>query len=115
MNEKNILHKVTKHSTCLKAFATGSRVYGRPKPDSDYDIVLWVTEEEKQQLISASESDDGLTIRFGPINIIAVTNATDYYHWMDAKDCCRRNCPVTREEAIEIHKLENITDEEYPL
>jgi Nucleotidyltransferase domain len=65
-----------------KAFLTGSRVYGQPTPESDVDLVVFISEEDKETLVKLA--DTALPIRFGKLNVIALTNEDEFYAWKSA-------------------------------
>ena len=93
----------------LGAFVTGSQAYGTAKPDSDIDLVCFVSEETKQQLIDLA---GGLPIRFGKLNLILETKPGMFAAWKAAKgECVEHNkqliekglAPISRDEAVSIH------------
>lgn len=63
----------------MKAFLTGSRVYGRVEKDSDIDLVVIVDEQTYYQLKRLSDSDK--SIRFGRLNLIACTTELQLAVW----------------------------------
>lgn len=80
----------------FKAIVTGSRAYGSPKPDSDIDLVVFVTEEEFNLLDKMADSPSpedlekeqhytvwggGRSLRFGQMNLLCVTNEKHYEVW----------------------------------
>ena len=88
---------------------TGSRVYGEPREDSDYDIVLLVTHEQLFFLADAAGVDltappprveDGCTfyetgpdnaqLKFGKLNVIALTNPFEFYGWVKGTEQCKQ-------------------------
>lgn len=92
----------------MRSFLTGSRVYGTPKPDSDYDLVVDMDPETALDVRKAAGVKPGMPIRFGVLNLIPVTSEAEYDAWLDATAACvdKRNTsgPLTRDEAITIHK-----------
>lgn len=106
----------------MKAFVTGSRKYGKPRKDSDIDLVVFVesnadimlldhmkVDRKQARLVSmTADEDNGLHIyRFGDLNLMAVTNEKWYQVWKDAtEECSNREDAVTltREQAVEIFK-----------
>jgi hypothetical protein len=91
------------------AFITGSQAYGTATPESDIDLVCFVSEETKRQII---EHARGVPIRFGDLNLILETDLTLYAAWEAAKDrCVQENnnrrakglSPLSKEEVCEIH------------
>lgn len=94
----------------LGAFVTGSQAYGTAKPESDIDLVCFVSEETKQQLIDLA---GGFPVRFGKLNLILETSVGKVAAWRVAKvDCIRHNKqllekgldPISRDEAVKIHQ-----------
>lgn len=104
----------------MNAFITGSRAYGRPTRASDVDLVILCSEAtlrilkaqgdpqiERAEVTDSNPGtagrDNGLTasIRFGPLNIIATTDAIAYGVWVKGTEELRdKEQPVTREDAI---------------
>lgn len=132
--------------SCLPAgcesFMTGSRVYGTPRPDSDYDFVVLVSPATLRALHKAAttciacsgsgtnskggpctpcrgtgqldarvellreDSDGGIqngSFRFGPINLIAVTDRKAFMVWRKGTQALykkrKAHGPVSRDEA----------------
>lgn len=101
---------------------TGSQVYGRTKKSSDVDLVLRVTREEGR--ILENKADPELRemsprypdapqwvsiIRYGDLNLILCYRDLEYSQWDRSLAECkakatRLNRPLTRDEAIEIHR-----------
>lgn len=92
----------------MKSFLTGSRVYGAPKPDSDYDLVVFADADVVRQLRMAAGVKTGEPIRFGVLNLIPVSSEAEYDAWHDATAQCLVKAsvdgPLTRDEAVAIHK-----------
>jgi predicted nucleotidyltransferase len=93
----------------LEAFVTGSQAYGTATPNSDIDVVCFVSETTKQQLIEVS---GGLPVRFGKLNLILETKVGKFLAWkaalravLDANQDNKKQGlpPLTREEAVKIH------------
>lgn len=91
---------------------TGSRRYGTPKPDSDWDIVLFGYELDVEYL--ARLADDTIvpyriphsrgltaTYRFGPLNVILVLEFNQWQAWVIGTRNLVNRKPVTRVQAIE--------------
>lgn len=88
----------------MRAFLTGSRAYGKPREDSDTDIVVMVTPEVHSLLKELGKLEDG-SIRFGNLNIIAVETELEFIGWKAATEGLinrkqEKKRPVTRDEAI---------------
>ena len=102
----------------VPVFLTGSRAYGDPQPDADYDLVMKMTEEHARQLAEQFpqavqtrhlEGAESIVFRFGPLNLIVVWSDDHVKAWRKATaDCFARSLELgrglTRDEAIEIHK-----------
>jgi predicted nucleotidyltransferase len=104
-------------------FLTGSRVYGKPTKDSDYDVV-WLYEEGEDPLFDAlytglinldDPNDQKISVsrslRVGKLNIIIVNSEQEYDAWKSATEHMksRKTSKVffTKEEA------KSIIDAEY--
>lgn len=102
----------------MKAFLTGSRVYGTPRPDSDIDFVVLVGKDELLTLTALADNlaekaesegslgstrgkeDPGESLRFGKLNLICHTSQVVFEAWRDATAALKDVRPVTREAAI---------------
>ncbi len=96
------------------AFLTGSRAYGKPRTDSDYDLVVLVSQETLQCLQEVAEAappnceydpEDACCLRFGPLNLLCVCSEKHFELWQEGtEELIRRSKmigPVQREFAIE--------------
>lgn len=99
----------------MRAFITGSRCYGTPRPDSDLDLVVLVDEDTLEQLESMAEelepSVPGVeyaTLRFGLLNVIALLDEGDFNTWRDVTRQLYERRPVTREQAVAALKAAGI-------
>ena len=95
----------------MRAFLTGSRVYGSPTNSSDVDLVVCVTKAELEILRDLAHSQDGsggpdvsASLRFGRLNLITVTDTTDYETWAEGTRRLIERKPVTRDTAVETFK-----------
>jgi len=84
----------------MKAFLTGSQVYGFPTPESDIDLVVHVSAADAKFLFSNKEP--GKPLMFGDLNLVVLTDEQDWIAWRAATDECTRKKPITRDEAITI-------------
>lgn len=105
------------------SFFTGSRIYGTPKPESDLDLCLLVTDREYDLLaaladrspdhktfLAGSEAGQGKwntktrSFRFGRLNILATTDTEMYRAWKSATEGLQKAQeimgPVSREQAV---------------
>lgn len=98
----------------LTGFLTGSRVYGRPRADSDIDLVLRVTPEAGQEFRALGEplsrypAITSESVRFGNLNLILCYTDEAFASWMKAKDQCILHAPINRHRAVEIHKANGV-------
>jgi predicted nucleotidyltransferase len=105
----------------LKAFVSGSYAYGRPRPSSDIDLVVFVTEADLARIRRAAgrrrhgpskglmkprrsaadyQSLTGVPFRFGDLNLICVTDERAYKIWRTGTVRLKKRRPVTRETAV---------------
>ena len=84
----------------MKSFLTGSQVYGFPTPESDIDLVVYVSGKDAKFLFSQKEP--GKPLMFGDLNLVVLTCEQDWINWRTATDECTRKKPITRDEAIKI-------------
>jgi hypothetical protein len=63
----------------MKAFLTGSHVFGRPGPQSDIDLCILVDPGLANQLRDMSESTN--TVRFGKLNLILCESDLEFATW----------------------------------
>jgi len=75
----------------MKAFLTGSYVYGRPKAKSDIDLVVFADEHTNSLLQKFSDTER--TIRFGKLNIILCVDENEYNAWK-----------ITTERLTKVHR-----------
>ena len=105
-----------------RRLATGSRAYGTPQPDSDWDWVVKfgrhrdfadVLTPADSHTISRADTDhygdsDMLvgTARFGPLNLIAVTAESQWNIWKDGTQYLLAESglegPRTRDRAVQV-------------
>lgn len=92
------------------SFLTGSRVYGTPRPDSDIDLVVLVTEEDLARLREVGtvrpqhtgyNTFESCSLYFGNLNLIAVTKPDEYTAWLIGTNNLRDHAPVTRAQAVQ--------------
>lgn len=103
-----------------KSFITGSRAYGKPRPNSDIDLVVYLSEEDLEILLEMGGFDTpvrfldseyiasgGIPLRIGKINLICVVDDERYKVWKDGTDKLKkrkekRGKPIEREEACKL-------------
>lgn len=102
-----------------RAFLTGSHVYGRPRDDSDVDLVVLVSHADLKTLAkllggeveSTQEEDEptrypagSLSIKDGRLNLIATSDPDRYEAWREGTKQLKARAPVDRAEAVELLK-----------
>lgn len=90
----------------MNAFVTGSRVYGTPRPESDIDLCVVVSEHDLALLSERADEDPGSgghSLRFGKLNLI-VLGQRSFEAWQEATNELVAMKPVTREKAVELIK-----------
>lgn len=103
------------------AFVSGSQRYGTPTEKSDIDLIVLLDDDNEQFDLLGNEGEvDGdasdpceeghdqtegrvMSLRFGNLNLIVV-NKKLYRAWKDATDELVAQKPVTRDEAIAVHR-----------
>ena len=101
---------------------TGSRVYGFPKPDSDYDYVLYDEDgeliEDLMRMGFSAPSDDekdscgeltdfaSLKMQDGEetVNAIVCLRKSFYDEFLEAREHCIKFAPLRRDDAVEVHQ-----------
>ncbi len=105
----------------MNAFLTGSRVYGRPREDSDVDMVVRVDISTARVLYSLSDTFDAAkfadetdpdyggigVVRFGKLNLILCTDDDQYTAWrMGTRAMMKEGGKFTREMAVNVIKAQ---------
>lgn len=82
----------------IRSFVTGSHAYGQPNENSDIDIVMLLDENILHLLanqagvcIATDQYEDkpqSASLRFGKLNIIAVTRREEFDAWFDGTHDC---------------------------
>jgi hypothetical protein len=97
-----------------KSFITGSRIYGIPKPDSDIDLVVFLTHDEYWKLAklaspsspsnhpSASDEDAHPSLYFGNLNLIPAFEPEVFQAWFDGTEFLKQESPVPKQRACEV-------------
>ena len=93
----------------MTIFVTGSRAYGTPREDSDWDIVVMISAPAVKILSLASDETVGpypnsTTLRFGKLNLICCTHQAVFDAWKKGTNKCIARSPITREDAVETLK-----------
>ena len=89
------------------AFVTGSRAYGTPGPDSDFDLAVLLDHDDCGDLcdffsdsIVTGSRNGGVSIRFGKLNLLVFVVREKFDAWRAAMLDLKGRRPVTRIEAI---------------
>lgn len=88
----------------MAAFITGSRAYGLPRADSDYDIGVVMPRALIELLESISEA--GTTLRFGRLNLVPFASdepeeLVRLEAWHRVNDHLIQRKPVSKEDAVQ--------------
>lgn len=92
-----------------RSFITGSHAYGTPEHDSDVDLVIFTHEADIELLSRISDDslfrenngyDSGRSLRFGRLNIIAISDEKHFELWRWANKRLKARRPVDRDYAI---------------
>lgn len=88
------------------SFVTGSRVYGFPSPDSDYDLVVLVEDTAKLWEMAGPcvEGESEESCRFGKLNLITFSDPNRFEQWKQVTESLYIRRPVTRDEAVAAFK-----------
>ncbi len=87
----------------MDAFVTGSHAYGSPRPDSDVDLVVFVSPTDAE-VIRAESDTKAIPIRYGNLNLIITTDQQEYFAWQKFTDDMKAKrdelgIPISPEEA----------------
>ena len=106
----------------MRSFITGSRAYGQPKDgygpdDSDVDLVIHISGPNLEVLLKMADEvlecgerfDEysgpaSASLRFGKLNLIAVTDEAAYAVWAAGTSALQHKAPVTRDQAIDFFR-----------
>lgn len=105
-----------------QAVLTGSRAYGKPRADSDIDLVVLLPRADVQRLLLRADEDGGKdssslgdaardsapfsrSMRFGNLNLICCSTVESFRCWKDGTaylkaKADRTGQPVTRDDAV---------------
>lgn len=99
----------------MNAFLTGSRVYGKPREDSDIDLVVLMEDESAETLIDLENEFGNVSqygklftnsLKFGNLNLIVCSSKEEFEAWKKGTkillDECMLNGPVTKAAACVI-------------
>jgi hypothetical protein len=103
----------------MQAFLTGSQVYGTPTAKSDIDLVVLLSDEDRELLhCLVDESEEkipgrqqyggygigSLNLKFGRLNLIVAENEKEWQAWRAGTTSLLTQAPVTRDKAVETFK-----------
>lgn len=89
------------------SFPTGSRVYGTPKLDSDFDIVVLCSQEDAIKVFGYLHPDDAMYpidensihIKKGEVDYILCFNEIRFCTWKSVTETLKKIAPVDRDTA----------------
>jgi hypothetical protein len=84
----------------IDRFLTGSRAYGIPRADSDWDIVYRCSTQESAKLYAMSEHETKIV--FGDRNIITCTTDWEFVRWAYGTHLLMSIAPVSRKFAVNL-------------
>ncbi len=103
----------------MQAFLTGSQVYGTPTEMSDIDLVVLLSDEDRELLADLITEDekkrrfnkidgyygvDSLNLKFGRLNLIVAKDEKEWQAWRAGTTTLLSQAPVTRDKAVETFK-----------
>lgn len=100
----------------MTAFLTGSQVYGTPTPESDIDLVVFVSPVDLALIIQAYRQAAGepatanydgavtASLKFGKLNLLLETRADRVAIWQLGTSELKAKSPVVRDVAVETFK-----------
>lgn len=97
----------------MNAFLTGSRVYGTPRPDSDWDLCILPDQRTADMLEMLRDEETGI-IRFGVMNLIVLRDRETFDLWRQGTDELFAMRPVTRDFAIKHLQKFRLTGQSCP-
>jgi len=103
----------------VKAFLSGSQVYGEPTEESDIDLIIRMAKKEMDKLIKILSSkgqiqhidpnyDNGqVSIKIGTLNLLICYTDKRYLSWATGTKALRlerrkKGKPLSRERAVEV-------------
>ena len=103
----------------MRAFITGSQLYGKPTPKSDIDLVVMVDygdlcllKSKADKIVEDSQGSAGgpgsASMMFGKLNLLATTEEDAFAVWKLGTTKCINKArkkglkPITRKEAVAI-------------
>lgn len=124
-NLEFLLRDFARHDFDEQVLFTGSRCYGKPRWNSDIDVVFRYGDllSLYPYEISADDKSSGepyiyspassqavpslidLSLRFGPINLICVVSKLQFTAWKEGTSSLKKQKPVTRPTAVRMFQF----------
>ena len=90
------------------AFLTGSQVYGKPRPESDIDVVVLLDFMDFEKLAELTDAErggsapkeHGISLKYGKLNLVMMHDRRIFEAWQTATEALKKVQPVTREQAV---------------
>ncbi len=96
-------------------FLTGSRAYGIPRDDSDWDFVIHQPSGSLDVSIPGAcvnhHNPYHYSVKHGPLNLMVFRDLTAFEKAKELTDELIRRKPVTRDEAVAVFQKSGLTDE----
>lgn len=84
----------------MAAFLTGSRAYGTPREDSDWDLVVCCDTDTHWQLRYNGDANNPYApTRFGRLNLIVLDDVEKFKTWKRVTEELKARAPVCKEDA----------------
>lgn len=85
-------------------FLTGSRAYGTPDNNSDYDYVVYVTDELTMKHLESFQEEGKFKHIINEVNFIVCRTLEEYQYWHLARAMClAAGFPLSREQSRVVH------------
>ena len=91
-------------------FLTGSRAFGKPQSESDWDFAVYMPTYRAGLLRYISDLPGG-PCYFGNVNFIIETDFERFNKWRDITNQLIQQRPVTREKAVEVFTAAGLTNQ----
>lgn len=91
----------------MEAFLTGSHAYGEPGPNSDIDLVVFVSQETANKLwkLRRQGCEGHSSLQLDNVNLITITDPDQYAAWeKGTAELLESDQPVSREKAVRLFK-----------
>lgn len=95
----------------MSSFLTGSRAYGTPHEESDYDHCILLSDHAARCMVEVFEEREGsgcnsgsnimyASFKIGRLNILIFTDLKQFEVWRRATEFLITKAPVTRKKAV---------------